>query len=144
MILVSACLCGHCCRYDGSSAVDTSLMELVNEGEAVPVCPELLGGLLVPRPQAEISCGSGEQVLLGRAKVYDCTGSDVTDAFIKGAFETLSLANSIGAKHAILKANSPSCGCGSIYDGTFSSNKRQGDGVTAALLKQNGIYVEPR
>lgn len=144
MILISACLCGLCCRYDGSSAADVELMRLVEMGKAVPVCPELLGGLLVPRLKAEIQGGSGDEVLLCKARVCDCAGGDVTDAFIKGAYKTLQLALSINAKHAILKANSPSCGCATIYDGTFSGKTKQGDGVTAALLKQNGIRVEPR
>lgn len=142
MILVSACLCGVNCRYNGGSKPDAGVLALLREGKAIPVCPEQLGGLPTPRPPAEIQEGDGAAVLLGSARVRNKEGRDVTEEFIKGAEETLRIGRMFQAERAILKANSPSCGCGSIYDGTFSGGKRQGDGVTAALLRENGIQVE--
>ena len=144
MILVSACLCGVHCRYDGKAKPDEEIMALMREGRAIPVCPEQLGGLPVPRPPAEIMEGDGEAVLNGSAQVYNRLGQDVTQAFIMGAEETLHIASLSGAHKAILKANSPSCGAGVIYDGTFSGTTREGDGVAAALLRKNGIEVEAR
>ncbi len=144
MILVSACLCGVKCRYDGNAKPDEAVIALLREGKAIPVCPEQLGGLPVPRPPAEIMEGDGEAVLGGSACVRNRLGQDVTQAFIAGAEETMNIARLSGARKAILKANSPSCGAGIIYDGTFSGNTRAGDGVAAALLRKNGIEVEAR
>lgn len=144
MILVSACLCGVKCRYNGDAKPDEEVIALLREGKAIPVCPEQLGGLPVPRPPAEIMEGDGEAVLDGSACVRNRQGQDVTQAFIAGAEETLNIARLSGAQKAILKANSPSCGVGVIYDGTFSGNTRAGDGVAAALLRRNGIKVEAR
>ncbi|MGI6150501.1 MAG: DUF523 domain-containing protein [Christensenellales bacterium] len=141
MIIVSACLAGCRCRYDGDHKADLRIEDLVSRGLAIPVCPEQLGGLSTPRPPSEIVNGSGEDVLLGKAKVLSRDKKDVTEQFLKGAHETLRLCNMIGAKKAVLKAHSPSCGCGLIYDGTFSGKMREGDGVTAALLRNNGIQV---
>ena len=144
MILVSACLCGMHCRYDGSARPDDEILAMLQRGEAIPVCPEQLGGLTTPRPPAEIKQGDGEAVLRGEARVYSAQGQDVTGAFITGAEETLRLARICKAERVILKSKSPSCGCGVVYDGTFSGTLRQGDGVTAAMLKQCGIPVETR
>ncbi len=130
-ILISACLLGVHCRYDGSPKASERVRALTETYTLIPVCPEQLGGLATPRLPSE---RQGESVV---AK----DGSDVTEAFYRGAEETLALAQLIGCKTAILKANSPSCGCGHIYDGTFSGRIVPGDGVTAALLKQNGIAV---
>lgn len=144
MIIVSACLCGEYCRYDGGTKTDEELVRLVGEGKAVPVCPEQLGGLPTPRLPSEIAGGDGSSVLEGKAKVLARDGSDVTDAFIKGADAALRIAEKYGAKKAILKAGSPSCGKGRIYDGSFSGRLKKGDGVTAALLEKNGVEVETR
>lgn len=144
MILVSACLCGMHCRYDGSTKQDDEILAMLQRDEAIPVCPEQLGGLATPRPPAEIKQGDGAAVLRGEARVYNAQGQDVTGSFIKGAEETLRLARICKAERVILKSKSPSCGCGVVYDGTFSGTLRQGDGVTAALLKQSGIPVETR
>jgi len=114
----------------------------VRNGEAIPVCPELLGGLSTPRIPSEMDL-DGASVLLGKGKVLTEDGTDITQSFLKGAFETLKLCRLYGVERAVLKANSPSCGCGSIYDGTFSGNTKPGDGVTTALLKINGIPVKP-
>ena len=141
MILVSACLAGYPCRYDGTAKADEGIVEMVRNGEAIPVCPELLGGLPTPRIPSELEL-DGAAVLLGKGKVLAENGKDMTQFFLKGAFETLKLCRLYGVERAVFKANSPSCGCGKIYDGTFSGNLKMGDGVTTALLKINGIPVK--
>lgn len=143
MKIVSACLCGINCRYDGESRQDPEIIEMVNRGEAIPVCPEQLGGLPTPRMPAELT-GSGQDVLWGDARALRRDGQDVTEAFIKGAEAALVIAKEYGADEAILKAKSPSCGRGSIYDGSFTGTLREGDGVTAALFERNGIRVRSR
>ena len=107
----------------------------------IPVCPEEAGGLSTPRPPAEIVGGDGSDVLDGKAKVMTVDGTDVTEAYLKGAHHALQVAQSHGATRMILKARSPSCGCGDIYDGTFSGTLMSGDGVTTALLKRHGITI---
>ncbi len=144
MIIVSACLAGLHCRYDGGAKPNEEVMALVEQGEAMLVCPEQTGGLITPRPPSEIESGTGEDVLSGRARVKAKDGADVTEQFLAGARKTLDAARACGAEHAILKANSPSCGCGLVYDGTFSGTLKEGNGVAAALLLQEGISVETR
>ena len=133
MIIVSACLAGYRCRYDGKIVPDEEVTALVKRGEAIPVCPEMMGGLPCPRVPAERTADD--------AKVVTKDGRDVTEAFTLGAKETLRMARLYGCDTAVLKAKSPSCGCGLIYDGTFSDTLRNGDGVTAQLLRENGITV---
>ena len=141
LVLVSACLAGRACRFDGTAAYEDAVAALVAKGRAVLVCPEVDGGLGTPRPAAEIEGGDGADVVAGRARVVTRGGLDVTDAYLKGAERALEVARETGATTAILKARSPSCGRGSIYDGTFSGTLEAGDGVTAALLKAEGIEV---
>jgi uncharacterized protein YbbK (DUF523 family) len=141
MKLVSACLCGINCKYNGGNNLNPYLLELWKKNQVIPVCPEELGGLSTPRCPAEIIGGSGEDVLQGRARVIDTNGNDLSRNFVQGALKTLELAYSNGAHSAIFKSRSPSCGAGSIYDGSFKSCLRSGDGVCTALLKQNGIKV---
>lgn len=141
MILVSACLSGINCRYDGRNACKEEIMRLVREGKAIPVCPEQLGGCPTPRPAAEIRGGTGADVLDGRARVINLNGEDVTQNFIRGAEETLLIARMVKAKKAILKSKSPSCGFGVIRDGTFTGGYRKGNGVTAELLAREGIVI---
>jgi uncharacterized protein YbbK (DUF523 family) len=129
------------CRFDGKSKTVNVVKRLVQEGKAIPVCPETLGGLKIPRPPAEILVGDGDDVLKGSARVIDRAGRDVTDQFLKGARETLKLARKLGVKKAVLKARSPSCGFGEIYNGTFQDKTKPGNGVTAVLLSQNRIKV---
>ena len=130
-ILVSACLLGTPCRYDGSGKADARLLKLGAKRQLIPVCPELLGGLPTPRPPAE---RNGD-------RIFAKDGTDVTSAFVRGAEETLLLAQTLGCRAAILKARSPSCGHGRIYDGTFTGSLVPGSGVTAELLEASGIAV---
>ncbi len=140
-MIVSACLAGCECRFDGSADTEDTLARLVADGRAVTVCPEEEGGLATPRPPAEIVGGDGHDVLAGRARVVTVAGDDVTDAYLEGARNALAAARAVGARTAVLKARSPSCGKGVIYDGSFTRTTREGDGVTVALLKQKGIEV---
>lgn len=141
MLLVSACLAGVECRYDGGHNLVEEIQQWVKEGKAILICPEQLGGLTTPRSPAEIIGGTGADVLSGRAMVMDCTGKDVTKEFVTGAYQTLKIAQRVEAKKAFIKESSPSCGGRLIYDGTFQGNKKLGEGVTAALLKMHGIEV---
>ena len=140
-ILVSACLLGRACRYDGGHCRHEGVVRFLAGRVIVPVCPESLGGLVIPRPPAEIAGGDGRDVLAGRARVLDREGRDVTAAFRRGAEATLARAEACGAKAAILKERSPSCGVRWIYDGTFSRTLRPGLGVAAALLAGRGIVL---
>src|SRR5918999_953626 len=127
-VLVSACLAGLPFRFDGSAGHESVVARLVEEGRAVLVCPEVDGGLGTPRPPGEIVGGDGRDVLEGRARVVTRDGRDVTDAYVSGAKLALQAARKSGATTAILKARSPSCGKGQIYDGTHSKTLRSGDG----------------
>jgi uncharacterized protein YbbK (DUF523 family) len=139
--IVSACLIGCKCRYDSRSSLHPEVENLVQNRQAVPVCPEQFGGLPTPRYPAEIVGGDGFDVLDGNAKVIDSHGSDVTHQFIDGAYRALNVAQTIGATTALLKKNSPSCGSNLIYDGSFTGKLKKGVGVTAALLIRNGLLV---
>ncbi len=140
MKIVSACLLGINCAYDGKNRINENVMKLLHEG-IIPVCPEQLGGQSTPRPASEITGGTGKDVLEGKAKVVEKDGTEITTPFLKGAYEVLKMAKALDIKEAVMKARSPSCGCGKIYDGTFSRKLIDGDGVTTALLKKNGIRV---
>jgi uncharacterized protein YbbK (DUF523 family) len=141
MKLVSACLIGVNCNFEGKNWLNPKLLEEFARGNLFPVCPEVFGGLPVPRVPSEIQGGDGSDVLAGKAKVVNEKGVDVTSQFVAGATATLRIAQSVGAKEALFIERSPSCGCGLIYDGTFSDRCVKGDGVTVALLKKNGIKV---
>ncbi len=144
-ILISACLLGIPCRYDGSSKPLPlpQLMGLLNSGRAIiPICPETRGGLTIPRLPAEIVQGDGRMVLEGKAKVINKDGADYTEAFIKGAEAILQMAATVNPELIILKSKSPSCGLGRIYDGSFSGGLRQGDGVAAALLREARFQLD--
>lgn len=143
MIAVSACLAGKRCRYDGRSNSVCEIVELVNSGKAICVCPELLGGMSTPRLPCELD-GSAADVLDGRARVVDSVGGDMTAFYVAGAEETLRICRENGITEVVLKARSPSCGCGCVYDGTFSSRLTDGNGVTAELLVRNGLSVISR
>lgn len=141
LILVSSCLAGIECRYDGTHRLKEKIRSLVEEKKAVTVCPELLGGFSTPRQSAEIVGGTGKDVLAGDAKVIEKSGRDVTDLYVKGAYKTLEMALKLQVTHVVLKQFSPSCGSKSIYNGTFSGERIQGEGVTSALLRKAGITV---
>ena len=140
-LAVSACLLGESCRYNGKAKADATVIERAKAAGALAICPECLGGLPTPRLPSEIRGGDGEDVLDGLAKVVDQAGRDVTAAFIKGAQEALRLCQEAGVTEAILKARSPSCGAGTIYDGSFSGQCRPGMGVAAALFKRYSIAL---
>lgn len=129
--IVSACLAGFHCRYDCASQERESIKLMVQNGEAIAVCPEQMGGLPTPRTPAE---QIGE-------KVISKTGTDVTAEYEKGANEALQMALLVNAEEAYLKSRSPMCGCGTIYDGTFSGTLTEGDGVFTKKLKEKGIKV---
>lgn len=141
MILISACLCGFNCKYNGGNNNYSRFIAMYQDNEVLPVCPEELGGLCTPRLPCEIQGGSGKDVLAGTARVINSDGEDVSDSFIKGACKVLQLARDNNAELVILQDRSPSCGVGLVYDGNFNKNFIEGDGVTAALLRQNGITV---
>lgn len=128
---VSACLCGFNCRYDGKSKPDERIKKLYDEGRAVPVCPEQLGGLTTPRTPCEIIGG----------RVVSSDGEVRTEAYMKGSHRVLEICKKYSVKKAILKQNSPSCGSSHIYDGTFSGRLIPGEGCCTALLRENGIEV---
>ncbi len=130
-ILVSACLLGVCCRYDGESKPNESVIKLREKFTLIPICPEVDGGLPTPRIPSE---RIGDKVLMR-------DGSDVTKNYRDGAEAALERARTFGCTSAILKARSPSCGSGEIYDGSFTGSLTAGDGVCAELLKKNGIFV---
>ncbi|WP_294344305.1 DUF523 domain-containing protein [uncultured Clostridium sp.] len=141
MKLVSMCLCGVNCKYSGGNNYDETVLKIVNEGDAIPVCPEIMGGLDTPRIPHEIVGGDGFDVLEGRAKVISKDGDDNTVAFIAGAEKVLEIAKKLNVKEVIFKSKSPSCGNGKIYDGSFSGTLIDGVGVTTALMIKNGIRV---
>lgn len=130
-ILVSACLAGINCKYNGKNNENEKIIELIKEKDVILICPEQLGGLKTPRTPAEIK----------NNKVINKEGIDVTEEYQKGAQEVLKIAQKFNIKTAILKSKSPSCGKGKIYDGTFSNKLIEGNGITAELLKKHGIKV---
>lgn len=129
--IVSACLCGERCRYDGGTNAVPLLVELADLGEVIPVCPECAGGLPCPRVPCE---RDGE-------RIFGKDGTEQTEAFLAGAKRTLQTAKLFGVTGAVLKERSPSCGVHELYDGSFSGKRIPGEGMTAALLRQNGIAL---
>lgn len=130
-ILVSACLLGINCKYNGGNNLKEKVLEYIKDKEVIPICPEILGGLSTPRFPSEII---GDKVINNQQ-------TDVTSEYKKGAEEALKLAKLFNVKKALLKSKSPSCGCGKIYDGTFSGTLIDGDGITTKLFKENNIEV---
>ena len=142
-ILISACLLGNPVRYDGKSKLlhHAVLSELIAQDRVIGFCPEIAGGLPVPREPAEIRQGDGAAVIAAQAQVETRDGSDVTAFFLSGARQALALCRQHGIRVAVLTESSPSCGSKQIYDGSFSRNAIPGSGVTAALLQQHGVTV---
>lgn len=130
-VLVSACLLGVACRYDGESRSDEAVCALAERYWLIPVCPETMGGLTIPREPCEIV---GDRVV-SRA------GSDVTEQYRRGAQRVLSIARKFGCRAALLKEKSPSCGTGTVHNGKFDGGLTDGYGIAAALLKENGVAV---
>lgn len=134
MYLVSACLCGVNCKYNGHNNINEDCLELLRSNKAVLICPEQLGGLTTPREASEII-----DTLEG--KVISKSGVDVSENFKKGAKEALRIAKEANITKAILKEGSPSCGCNYIYDGSFLGKKIEGEGITCKTLRKAGISV---
>ena len=130
-ILISACLLGEKCRYDGLSKPNEQIKRLSSKYELIPICPEVLGGLSTPRKPSEIN---GDRVIM-------VDGTDVTAEYRKGAERALEIAKGNGCDLAILKSRSPSCGKGLVYDGTYTKTLVAGNGITARLFMENGILV---
>jgi uncharacterized protein YbbK (DUF523 family) len=137
-ILISSCLLGIKCRYDGGHSRAEEIIQKAQEIQFIPICPEQLGGLTTPRASSYIVKGDGKGVISGHARVINSLGKDVTEAFMKGAQESLKLAQLTGATKAIVKDKSPSCGLNTPYCDTDTG---YGLGVTAALLLNAGITI---
>ncbi len=140
MYIISACLCGVNCKYNGKNNLNERCLNLFRDGKAVLVCPEQLGGLQTPRNPVELN-NTASKVLEEDGKAISDKGKDVTKQFLNGAYETLKIAKELGVTKAILKEGSPSCGANFIYDGTFTKNKIKGKGITAYILEKEGITV---
>ena len=138
MVLISACLVGLNCKYNGGNNYHEEALAMVKRGEAIPVCPEQLGGLTTPRTPSEI------KIIDGKRHVITKDGEDVTEQFEKGAREVVELVLKLGIKKAILQARSPSCGVGKIYSGNFDGQLIDGNGILAQMLIENGIEVKSR
>lgn len=141
MYLISACLCGVNCKYNGLNNYNEICDKLLAYGKAILVCPEQLGGLPTPRIPSEIIGESSNILNYNNGSVIDKNGNDVTPQFVKGAKETLQIAKKLNIKKAILKDGSPSCGVNYIYDGNFNGTKIKGMGLTAQLLKESSIDI---
>jgi uncharacterized protein YbbK (DUF523 family) len=142
-LLLSACLLGDPVRYDGQSKTlqHSALDQLLAQDRVIGFCPEVAGGLPVPRAAAEIHAGDGAAVIAKQASVKTRDGADVSECFLSGARQALALCRQHGITVAVLTESSPSCGSNQIYDGSFTRNVIPGSGVTAALLAQNGVRV---
>jgi len=142
-VLISACLLGENVRYDGSNSrvVSDILQQWQRQGRILSTCPEMAGGLPVPRTPAEIDQGNAEAVLQGKSVIRRKDGGDITEAYLNGAEKTLALCMQHNIRVAILKEGSPSCGVACVNDGSFSGHKIEGQGVTARLLSRHGISV---
>lgn len=139
--LVSACLAGVNCTFRGLNNLDYRIKKLADNGVAIALCPEVFGGLGVPRENIELVGGDGSGVLDGKAAAVTASGRDVTKEVVDGCEKILNIIKKYNIKEAILKANSPTCGSAQIYDGTFSGKLKDGNGVLVAMLKRHGIRV---
>ena len=142
-LVISACLLGVACNHEGQGSPRAVVDELARHYRLVPVCPEVLGGLPTPRAAAELTGGDGGDILAGAegARVVNVDGDDVTAAYRRGAEAAVAVARAVGARRAVLKARSPSCGSAAVYDGTFNRRLVPGRGVTAAALAAAGLEV---
>lgn len=135
MILISACLVGINCKYNGKNNYNEKALELVKSGQAIPICPEQLGGLTTPRNPSEI------KTINNKRYVINNKNEDVTDEFVRGAKEVLKLAKELDVEKVILQSRSPSCGVGKIYSGNFDRKLVDGNGILAQMLIDNDIEV---
>ncbi|MFH1631671.1 MAG: DUF523 domain-containing protein [bacterium] len=142
MKLISACLLGLNCRYNGKSKLSKKAKDVFASGEAILICPEMLAKLGIPRDACEIVGGDGFDVLEGRAKIVSKSGKNMTSVYLKAAKDSFKIIEKFNIKKAYLKSGSPTCGAGKIYSGIFDGNKKTGFGVFSALLKNNGIELE--
>jgi uncharacterized protein YbbK (DUF523 family) len=142
-LLVSACLLGNPVRYDGKAKTleHDGLQQLLTEDRVIAFCPEVAGGLPVPRAAAEIVAGDGSAVIAGTAQVKTREGNDVSEYFLAGAEQALALCRQHDISTALLTELSPSCGSGQIYDGSFTRQSITASGVTTALLQHHGVKV---
>lgn len=138
---VSACLAGIKCTFKSGNHPNKKAVKLFMDGRALAVCPEVAGGMGVPRERSEICGGTGADVINRKARIISVSGEDVTSHHISGAKKLCAVIRNIGIKKAILRPYSPACGTGLIYDGTFSGKLRAGDGVFAAMLKSQGVKL---
>ncbi|MBU1088200.1 MAG: DUF523 domain-containing protein [Candidatus Omnitrophica bacterium] len=141
MIMVSACLAGTKCRYNGQDRANNIIVELKSKDKVVEVCPEIIAGFSTPRLPCEIVGGTGVDVINGQAIVVNNLGEDITQLIVKGCYQALESAKNNKIKLAVMKSKSVCCGAGQIYDGTFSRRLIPGDGILTVLLKQQGIKV---
>ena len=141
-IAISACLLGVPCRYDGKCKLNRKAAKIFTSNKAIAICPEVLGGLAIPRPACEIVGGDGNDVLDGNAKVLDKNDNDYAKKFIDGAKTALGIIKKLEIKKVYLKSRSPSCGVNKIYNGTFADRTKSGCGVFAAILKKENIELE--
>lgn len=141
-ILVSACLCGEKCRYNGLS-VSNSIVNTFGQKNIIKVCPELLGGLSIPREPCEIVGGTASDVINGKARILGISGKDYTKQYMCGVKETIHIAKKNNVKKALLKQKSPSCGYGMVYNGEFSGKITIGNGILAEELLKIGIEIIP-
>lgn len=140
--VISACLLGIPCRFNGVAKPNKKALKVYLSGKAIAVCPEIFAGLPTPRPACEIKAGEGNGVILGKAKIVDEKGNDFSKQFISGANLVLTeIIEKHDVKYAILKSGSPSCGVSVIYSGKFDGKKKKGSGVFSELLKEKKVKL---
>lgn len=139
--LTSACLAGYNCTYNGRNKLNRHIKLLAEKGLALAICPEVMGGLGIPRENSEIVGGDGADVLHKGAAVLSASGRNLSSGYLRGSKKILKVSVKYGIRKAILKSKSPACGAGLIYDGTFTKKLKKGNGVLTALLIKNGIRV---
>ena len=140
MVAISSCVTGEKCRYNASDSYNPMLIK-DNADNYIAICPEMLADLSIPREPCEIVGGCGEDVIKGTARIMDKNGTDITETMICGARKALQICLEHGIDKAYLQTKSPTCGCGKIYDGSFSGTLKAGDGIFTVLLKMKGIEV---
>ena len=141
MILVSACLAGEKCRYNAEHRLHPVIAELSKKGKIIAICPEVMGGLTIPRLACEITNADAQAVLDSKAKVLNLAGEDITEAVLRGCCKALDVAKKNKIKLAVLKDKSVCCAVEKMYDGSFQSRLVNGKGILTLLLEHDGIKV---